>query len=157
MNIDFQIEALEKQKFSKYFKMTGSELGKIGAYLFSADQNPYYPCRVSLSDAAPGESVLALSYEHHPKASPYRSSGPIFVRENAESAGLQPNEIPEMFRHRLLSIRGYSSQNIMIEADVIAGTALENAMNQQFLNSEVDYLHIHNAGPGCFNCVVRKA
>jgi len=33
-----------------------------------------------------GERVLLTNYEHQPAHSPYRASGPIFVRESAAEA-----------------------------------------------------------------------
>jgi hypothetical protein len=156
MNINFQIKALQKTNFSCFFSMTEAELAASGAYLFNSDQCPCYPCRVSLTDAAVGEKVLALSFEHLPVNSPYRASGPIFVRELSTTASPEINEIPEMLRHRTLSLRGYSDKNLMIEADTVDGKKLEAAIVQQFSNTAVSYLHVHNAGPGCFNCKVER-
>ncbi len=157
MNADFQITPLSSKLFSFYFKMNTEELRDIGAYLFQSDEFPCYPCRVSLTDAKVGESVLALGYEHHAVQSPYRSSGPIFVRANAVEAKLAANEIPEMLTHRLLSVRGYSDKGLMVAAETKHGSDLESVLRQQFQMDSVDYIHIHNAGPGCFNCVARRA
>lgn len=157
MSNDFIVSALGKNEFSKYFDMPAQELADMGAYLFESDQCPCYPCRVSLIDARVGETVLALSYEHHGENSPYRSSGPIFVRQTANTAKLGKNEIPEMLRHRLLSVRGYDADKLMIEADTTMGSELEALLIQLFDNNRVQYIHVHNAGPGCFNCLVERA
>jgi len=148
MKHNFQFTALQSRAFSDYFKMTPSRLASIGAYIFKANESPCYPCRVS---------VLALSYEHHAADGPYRSSGPIFIRENSRTATPAENEVPTMLRHRLLSVRGYNTASLMIEADTVAGTELESTLLRQFENRTVDYIHIHNAGPGCFNCAVTRA
>ena len=152
-----QITALDHNLFTKYFSMSPAELKSIGAYLLVADKNSCYPCRVSLQDAEIGETVLAIQYEHHSVQGPYRSTGPIFVREGVKTANIGLNEIPRMLRHRLLSIRGYSSEALMIEGDTVAGEELESVLEKQFENSAVEYIHIHNAGPGCFNCALKKA
>ena len=157
MNTESNITALDHNLFRKYFDMSTAELESIGAYLFVADENPCYPCRVSLQDAEVGETVLAIQYEHHPVQSPYRSAGPIFVRKGAKTAEFGVNEIPKMLRHRLLSVRGYSSKALMVEGDTVEGEELESVLEKQFKNSAVEYIHIHNAGPGCFNCAVKKA
>jgi len=157
MNIEFLTMALDHNIFTKYFTMSVNELESHDAYLFVADENPCYPCRVSLQDAKVGETVLAIPYEHHPVKGPYKSTGPIFVRKNAKTKLLSVNEIPKMLRHRLLSVRGYSSQSLMIEGDAVVGEGLEAVLTKQFLNSDVEYIHIHNAGPGCFNCEIKKA
>ncbi len=157
MATSFQFHALSKEIFSEYFAMNTKELKEIGAYIFTADESPCYPCRVSLTDALIGESVLAISYEHNPVSSPYRSAGPIFVRAEAMDATHGQNEIPDMLNHRLLSIRGYSSVDRMIEAETVSGKDLERTLHHQFSNENVAYIHIHNAGPGCFNCAVTRA
>ena len=157
MGPDLSIEGLDFNLFSKYFSMSDTDLEAAGAYLFVADKKSCYPCRVSLQDAEIGDTVLAIHYEHHPAQGPYRSGGPIFIRKDAKTAKLGPNEIPKMLRPRLLSIRGYSSKALMLEGDTVAGEEIESVLENQFRNSAVDYIHIHNAGAGCFNCEVKKA
>jgi len=94
MCINFKIQSLEKDQFSKYFAMSEQQLSSIGAYLFTSDQSPCYPCRVSLVDAEIGELVLAINYEHFSHLSPYKASGPIFIRKEAEAVTLEVNEVP---------------------------------------------------------------
>jgi hypothetical protein len=118
------------------------------------DEKPGFPCRVSLADAEVGETVLLVSFTHHDVRSPYRASGPIFVRRNAATARPAANEIPLMFRHRMLSIRGYDAAGMMVGADVVDGSELEGAIRRLFADESVNYLHIHNARPGCYNCRV---
>jgi len=157
MNSKFKINPLNKDVFSRFWRMSTPELNAIGAYLFNADECPCYPCRVSLTDAQVGERVLALSYEHHPQNSPYRATGPIFIRANAQTATLTDNEVPDMLKHRLLSLRGYNDKHLMIEAETMMGTDLEVGIAKQFSNSSVSYIHLHNAAPGCFNCSVTRS
>ena len=45
----------------------------------------------------------------------------------------------------------------MVAARVVEGPELEQAIVDGFDDAEVEYQHIHNASPGCFNCVVRRA
>lgn len=156
MHIDFQIKGLDRDQFLPYFDMSESELGSAGVYLFQADKSPFYPCRVSLVDAEPGEQVLALSYRHLNVSSPYNATGPIFIRANAIECRPEVNEVPEMLRHRQLSVRGYSGAHRMIEADTAEGRQIETVLTRQFHNEHVKYIQIHNAGPGCFNCSVTR-
>ncbi|HET9714177.1 MAG TPA: DUF1203 domain-containing protein, partial [Pyrinomonadaceae bacterium] len=86
-----------------------------------------------------------------------QSAGPIFVRKNAKTATPQVNEIPVMFHHRLLSVRAYDEAAIMKKAKVVEGRALEETIRDFFTTESLSYLHIHNAGPGCFNCLVQRA
>ena len=155
--IKFQITALNKDNFHELMLKNTEELKVAHAVWLTVDNEPGYPCRVSLSDAKIGERVLALPYCHHNVNSPYRASGPIFVREHAQRVKLNVNEVPEMLRHRLLSVRAYSVENFMIEAEVLQGQDLESAIDRQFQNKDAEYIHIHNANPGCFNCSVYRA
>ena len=45
----------------------------------------------------------------------------------------------------------------MIAADVVDGERLEASINEMFANPNVEYLHLHNAKPGCYNATVIRA
>jgi hypothetical protein len=137
--------------------MNEAELESHGARRVYVDSHPGYPCRVSLRDAPVGEQVILMPFRHHDVISPYQSAGPIFVRENAQTAKPQVNEIPVMFHHRLLSVRAYDEVAMMKKAKVVEGRALEETISDFFTTESISYLHIHNAGPGCFNCLVQRA
>ncbi|HEY2962249.1 MAG TPA: DUF1203 domain-containing protein [Pyrinomonadaceae bacterium] len=157
MRTDFQFVALPSQQFSHLFSMDDAELALSGARRMTVDAYPGYPCRVSLLDAPVGERVILTPFQHHEVESPYQSGGPIFVRELARTATPEINTIPVMFHHRLLSVRAYDEANMMKTAKVVEGKTLEEAIREFFTNSEIAYLHIHNAAPGCFNCLVQRA
>lgn len=157
MTINFQFVALAKEMFESLTQLKDEELAKHNAQWITVDSNPGYPCRVSLADAEVGEKVLALAFFHHDVNSPYRASGPIFIREKADTAKLELNQVPEMLRHRLLSVRAYNPFKIMVGAEVVEGTALESTIEKLFQNTDVEYIHVHNANPGCFNCAVYRA
>jgi hypothetical protein len=154
MTINFQIQALAKQNFQSLMALDDIALAFHHARWVSVDAEPGYPCRVSLTDAAIGERVLGLSFEHHPASSFYRACGPIFVREFATQATLAINQIPQFLRHRSLSLRAYSGDHFMLAAKVVKGSVLESAINALFGEHDLAYIHIHNAGPGCFMCAV---
>jgi len=149
--------ALSSEQFAGLFRRSDAELAAMGARRVVVDEKPGYPCRVSLVDAEVGETVLLVPFTHHDVSSPYRASGPIFVRSGARTASLAADEIPAMLRHRLLSIRGYDAAAMMVSAEVVKGSDLEGAIRRLFANDSVSYLHIHNAGPGCYNCRVVRA
>jgi hypothetical protein len=157
MTSDFQIVARSYESFAHLFSMSDVELAAHGARRLVVDKNPGYPCRVSLMDAAIGESVILTPFEHHDVESPYQSSGPIFVREAAQTAKLDVNEIPLMFHHRLLSVRAYDKAAMMRGAKVVEGLVLEETIRRFFDDGDIAYLHLHNAGAGCFNCLVKRA
>ncbi|MBT8391635.1 MAG: DUF1203 domain-containing protein [Ignavibacteriaceae bacterium] len=157
MNNAFQFIALDFEQFSSLFNQSEVELQAIGAQRMVVDEKPGFPCRVSLADAEIGETILSLPFTHHDVSSPYRASGPIFVRSNVTTAKPAVDEIPAMFRHRLLSIRAYDAAAMMVGAEVVNGSELKDIIKHLFANVNVNYLHIHNAKPGCYNCCVFRA
>jgi hypothetical protein len=157
MNATFRFVALAHESFAPLFKLGDAELAARHARRMIVDEKPGFPCRVSLADAEPGETVLLLPFVHHAAASPYRGEGPIFVREGARTARPELGEIPLMFRHRLLSLRAYDETGMMRDAEVVKGDALADAIGRAFGDPRVGYLHLHNAGPGCYNCTVIRA
>jgi hypothetical protein len=154
---NFQIKSLQSNVFADLFDLNDKELEKLGAARLTVDRKQAFPCRISLEDAEPGEEVILLPYEHHKTNSPYRSSGPIYIRKNAATAILEVNEIPKMLDHRLLSLRAYDKNGMMKQAVVVEGHSVRTALNTIFDNPGIQYIHIHNAKPGCYNCLVERA
>lgn len=155
--MSFQIDAPDGRALSHLFDLTDQELEANGARRAIAQGNPGYPCRVSLEDAAVGEELILLNYEHLPETSPYRASHAIYVRKGAEQADLAPGEVPEQLKIRLLSVRGYGDDHLMKSADVVDGTELAVRLDEMFANRDVSYVHIHNAKPGCFAASATRA
>ena len=154
--MDFQISALNIEQFSHLFGQDHEALAKQGIRRIVVDNNPGFPCRVSLRDAEVGEKVLLMNYEHQPKPTPFQSSHAIFVREWANQAKPDRNEVPEMFRQRLLSVRAFDASGMMIDADVIDGEHLESLIEHLLANKSTDNLHIHNARLGCYAALVER-
>ncbi len=123
----------------------------------TATTAPGFPCRVSLADAAIGDELLLLPFVHQPGASPYHSSGPIFVRRAATQARLAPDVIPDYVANRLISVRAYDAAHFMTDAQVCPGGDTAAVIRRMFSAAEVDYIHLHNANRGCFSCAVRRA
>jgi len=45
---------------------------------------------------------------------------------------------------------------MMIFADVSEGQFLKEKLLQILENPKIEYIHLHNAKPGCFNCTVKR-
>jgi hypothetical protein len=107
-----------------------------------------------LRDGKLGEKMLLLSYDPFLGDSPYRQSGPIFIHENSECDLAEFDEtsavMPEQQRRRLLSVRAFDNNHMMVGADVTEGSQLVQSAEKSFSNDNVDYIHVHNAIPGCF-------
>jgi hypothetical protein len=146
----FQIKPLKRARFQALFAQTTEELAAQSILRVTADSPHAFPCRVSLQDAEPGETLLLLNYEHQPALTPYRATHAIYVREHAEEAHPAPGEIPEVLRRRTLSVRGFTETGILQLADLTEGTDLATALQTMFANPDIAYVHIHNAKPGCY-------
>jgi len=157
ISTDFQVVALPIEPFAELLAMTDDELRRHRGRRMVADRKPGFPCRVSLADAEIGDEVILVDYAHHDADSPYRASGPIFVRANVESARPAVNEIPAMLEVRLLSVRAYDGDGMMCGAEVVEGADLADHIRTVFADARVAYLDVHNARPGCFNCRVMRA
>ena len=66
----FRIRGLDARQFSHLFTLSDAELAARGAVRKIADGPS--PCRVSLTDATPGDEVILENYEHHAVESPYQ-------------------------------------------------------------------------------------
>jgi hypothetical protein len=98
-----------------------------------------------------------MNFEHHSMPTPFRASHAIFIQEWASTAIVDKNDVPEMFRRRLLSVRAFDSAGIMIDADVIDGESLESLIERMLENESAEYLHMHNARQGCYVGLVERA
>jgi aminoglycoside phosphotransferase (APT) family kinase protein len=135
--------------------MPDAELMQAGALRMTADGNGY-PCRVSLTDAAVGDPVILVNYMHHRTDTPYRANFAIYVRPGEQTYDAM-DQVPQMLRRRLLSVRAYDATGMLRNADVVAGTDLERVVQALFEDSHTQYLHVHFALPGCYAALVERA
>lgn len=155
--MSYRISGLQRERFAQLFGLPGHALAAHGALRMTATEKPGYPCRVTLTDAEPGESLLLLNYEHLSVDTPYRSRHAIFVREGAAATAEFIDAVPEQLATRLLSVRAYDEHHMMTDADVIDGGVLELLIARFFADPAVAYLHVHNARRGCFAARVDRA
>jgi Protein of unknown function (DUF1203) len=153
----FQLIGLLPDQFTHLFSLSDGQLERLGIIRVVADSKPGFPCRISLEDAEPGDELLLLPYEHQPATTPYRASGPIYVRVRARQAKLGPGEIPPYVTLRQISARAYDAHHMMVDAAVCPGDAVVGEIKRQFGNERVAYIHLHNAKRGCFSCRVERA
>lgn len=154
---DFRLVALSGTAFSPLFELPDTELARRGMQRCIAEEDGGWPCRVSLQDAARGDELLLLSFEHQPAVSPYRASGPIFVRRGASQRRPPANEVPPYLSTRLLSVRAYDAADMIVGACVRDGAQVAEEIDRFFDDPAVAYLHLHFAKRGCFACRVERA
>ena len=153
--VSFRFKGLSVAPFAPLLSLSDAALQAAGMRRMIADEKPGFPCRVSLADAEPGERVLLVNYEHQPARSPYRATGPIFVREAARAA-FDGGEVPPALRPRLLSLRAYDAADFMVDAEMCEGTAVETLLERLFARADTDYVHVHYARRGCYAALVRR-
>ncbi|HZZ92299.1 MAG TPA: DUF1203 domain-containing protein [Usitatibacter sp.] len=154
--MNFRIRGLDPQPFAAFFAMTDAQLAARRASRQVVDAEGAYPCRVTLADAPPGTPVILLNYEHQAGDTPYRSSHAIFVspaREAFDAVGA----VPPALRARLLSIRAFDANDLMVDADVVEGRDAERLIARLLEREDVSYLHAHFARRGCFAARIDRA
>jgi hypothetical protein len=147
--MSFRILGLSPEPFAPLFALEDDALLARGVHRFVADEPHSAPCRISLDDAAPGERLLLLNHEHRPGASPFRASGPIFVRERALEAFSGPVTPPALAR-RTLSARAYDRSAMMVKGQLLPGAELPQLLDVWFDDPKVGEIHLHYAARGCF-------
>jgi hypothetical protein len=150
----FRIRGLPAHDFSDLFRLSDDELKHRHARRMVA-QDAGYPCRVSLTDATPGDAVILVNYEHHRVDSPYRSSFAIFVREGEQQFDAV-NQVPEQLRKRMLALRGYDSAGMLRKAELVDGQDLEDGLAAMFVDGAVAYVHAHFAKHGCYAALIER-
>jgi hypothetical protein len=155
--MDYRITGLPAAHFSDLFGLDDAALARRGARRMIADALPGYPCRITLEDAEPGEPVILLHWTHLDVDTPYRGGGPIFVREAARAHFDAINRVPLQLSRRILSVRAFDAAGWMRHGRVVQGEALEALTGEMFADGEVAYLHVHNAGRGCYAARIDRA
>jgi Protein of unknown function (DUF1203) len=155
--MDFRIQGLSPEPFFPLYGMSDEELAGRGAKRYIARTKPGFPDRIEMRDAEPGERLILVNYVHQPADTPYRASHAVFVLEGAEKTYDAVNEVPEVLRRRLISIRGFDLSHWMVEGEVCDGHELDSAIHKLLANPQVAYLHAHYAKPGCYAARIERA
>ncbi|MEP1535974.1 MAG: DUF1203 domain-containing protein [Paracoccaceae bacterium] len=153
----FQICALPEGMFDHLFDLTEDQRTAQNVVTVTATADDGYPCRISLEDADPGETLILVNHTHLDVASPYASKHAVYVKENAIKANLALDEVPPVLTSRLLSVRAFDENGMIIDADVLDGTQLSDTLGAFFDKPSVDFIHVHFAKPGCYAARVVRA
>jgi Protein of unknown function (DUF1203) len=155
--MSFRITGLSAEPFRHLYGLSDQELAFHGVKRYVADKSPGFPDRVEMRDASVGENLLLLNHVCQPANTPYRATHAIFVREGAENAYDRVDEVPEVMRTRLLSLRAYDAEGMMLDADVVDGKQIESVVLRFFVSPHVAYIHAHNAKYGCYSGRIDRA
>jgi hypothetical protein len=150
----FRIRGLPAERFQNLFRLSDSELEQHLARRVVAE-DAGYPCRISLTDATPGDTVILLNYEHHGVATPFRASHAIYVREGERTFDAV-DEVPRQLRQRMLSLRGFDRHGMLRKAELVDGMNAESGITALFEEPSIDYIHAHFAKYGCYAALIER-
>lgn len=146
----YRITGLPREEFEHLIGAADAELARHNALRMTATVKPGAPCRVTLEDADPGETLILVNHTSHDVANPYRASHAIFVREGAQAAATYVDRIPPVMVARVLSLRAFDVDGMMVDAALAQPGLADQGIRQLLNNPSVAYIHAHNATRGCF-------
>ncbi|WP_437614939.1 DUF1203 domain-containing protein [Erwinia sp. V71] len=154
--MQYKISGLNAAPFTHLFGQDEGYLKKHGAVRKTVESYPGYPDRISLCDIPPGETALLINHIYQPADTPYFGTHAIYVWEGCTEQGIYINRLPEVMMNRLLSLRGYDENHLIIQADICEGRSAEHLISQFFDDPAVSYIQIHNAKRGCYSCLAER-
>ena len=152
----YRITGLEPAPFAPLFQLDDAQLEARGMSRMTVD-NPNFPCRITLRDCATGDEVLLLNHVSHDVDGPYRASHAIFVSKSASEAARYVDAIPPALDRRILSLRAFDSEGMMIEAALAQPGEADAVVRKLLENSDTSHVDAHNAIRGCFAARIDRA
>lgn len=153
----YQISGLNPAPFRHLIGLSDEELALHGAIRMIADKQPGFPCRVTLDDAAVGETLLLVNHLSHEADNPYRASHAIFVSEGAGEAARYEDEVPPALDRRILSLRAFDADGMMIDAALAQPGEADRVIRRLLGDPAADHIDAHNAIRGCFAARVGRS
>ena len=145
----YKITGLDPANYAHLTQLTDAQLADQNIVRMAADNYPGYPCRVTLDDAQPGETLLLLNHISHHDG-PYHASHAIFVTEGVGEAAHYVDQVPPALDRRLLSLRAFERGGMMADAAIVQPGEADWAIRRLLDNPAVDHIDAHNATRGCF-------
>lgn len=150
------IRGLAPERFTTLFTLGDAALAARGARRIVADADRGYPCRVSLKDAAKGETLLLLNHVSNDTDGPYRAAHAIYVRERAQESTTVVGSTPSVFAGRTLSLRAFTAAGDLVIAQLAAPEEHDRAIRQLLADPRADHIDAHNAAYGCFAARIER-
>ncbi len=152
----YRITGLSPEPFADLIGADAATLATHGAVRVTAAAKPGYPCRITLDDAEPGETLILLNHVSHDVATPYRSAYAIYVREMAVETATFEDALPPVFANRPMAFRAFDAEGMLRDAALALPGEADTKIRALFEQSEIAYLHAHNAAHGCFSAKVER-
>jgi len=155
--MSFIVTGLPLEPFQPLFGLSDADLAAKGAVRQTAVAGERFPCRITLEDAAPGQTMLLVNYEHQTAPTPYRSNYAIYVSEAARETRRLAGELPPVLRGRPIALRAFDAAGMLIGAELALNDDVAEAIARRFDDPDAAYLHAHNAAYGCFAARIDRA
>lgn len=152
----YRISGLDPTPFFPLFGLNEASLRERGAERVTVRKRPEAPCRVTLDDAHPGETVLLLNHVSVPRG-PYRSAHAIFVTEGVSAAAPYEDAVPPALERRILSLRAFTQDLVMVDALLVQPGDAHAGIRRLLADPTVHAIHAHYATRGCFAAVVERS
>jgi hypothetical protein len=146
----YRIEGLRREEYAGLIGLADDALERLGARRVTADARPGFPCRVTLEDAEPGESLILFNHVSHDAPTPFRSAYAVYVRESAREAACFVDRPAPVFEGRALGLRGFDREGMLRGAALALPGEADARIRALFGQAEIETIHAHNAAAGCF-------
>ena len=155
--MDIRIRGLDPAPFQELFHASPEQLAARRAVVRLADSHPGFPCRATLDDAMPGETVLLVNHTHQPADTPFQASHAVYFRLAATKAWDAVNEVPPALARRTLSLRAFDAAGWLLASKLLPGTEVLMGARELLADARAAYLHAHYAGAGCYAAWIGRA
>ena len=155
--MSFVVSGLPVETFRPLFGLTDAALAERGALRVTAGTDGRYPCRITLEDARPGETLLLVNHESHGAPTPYRCAYAIYVSESADATRQLTDALPPVLRGRPIALRVFDEDGMLIAAELALQDNVREAIERHFDDPAARYIHAHNAAAGCYAARIDRA
>lgn len=146
----YRIEGLPGDAYKELLGLDGEALARRNARRVTADSRPGFPCRVTLEDAEPGETLILFNHVSHDVPTPFRNAYAVYVRESAVEPARYVDQTPPVFDGRALGLRGFDAEGMLHGALLALPGEADSKIRALFESPEIETIHAHNAAAGCF-------
>jgi len=80
----------------------------------------------------------------------------IYVRKGERTYD-RIDEVPEQLRRRMLAVRSFDGNGMMVKCELVDGPVLEGAIDRLLADPSAEYLHVHFTAPGCYAARIERA
>lgn len=155
--MSFKIQGLKADPYRHLYGMSDEQLEAYGVKRYICDNTPGYPDRIEMRDAEIGETLLLVNHTSMDKQTPYKATHAIFVREGAEKSFNAENSVPSVMYNRLISLRAFDKQGMMVDAEIAKGDDIKTTIDKMFNDGNVEHIDAHNAIRGCFSGKITRS